>query len=331
MGSPFASLTAAGSRPRNPIDRTSSCNGAAEPAGKLKRSKSVGTNVQGRPLYPAREFVSWTNRRQHESTDLSPLIDTQLCLNRTARRTLTYLIRYGGMASIARFGAAPESGGPFHRGQTVVIESERGVELGEVLIGFDEPSRPEENDGGETHQNDDGDSVVISTSKSTTGQTRVLRAAGSEDLARAVQINDLRPVRFAECQRIIEEEGWPWEIVDIEPLLDGNATVLHYLGPQPHDAALVRARFRVACDFDVLLEPVGGETDDVESEDAAAGEEHGCGSGGSCGSCGRGAEETGGRTVAARQSCVPENGGTAVASHGGCDSCGVRRLMAARR
>jgi hypothetical protein len=284
-------------------------------------------------LYPARDFVSWTNCPQYESTGLSHSIDRQLSLYPTARRQLTYLIRYGGMASIARFCAAPESGGPFHRGQTVVVQSQRGIELGEVLIGFDEPSLPDESHRTETHENDDGDSVAIATS--TIGQARVLRAAASDDLARATQINDLRPVRFAQCQRIIEEEGWPWEIVDIEPLLDGTATVLHYLGPPPHDAALVRARFRVACDFDVVLEPVGGEPDDFESEDIE--DEHGCGSGGSCGSCSHGSEEAAGSKAASPHSCVsdrvpvPEKGETEPASHAGCDSCGIRRLMAGRR
>jgi len=216
----------------------------------------------------------------------------------------------------------------------VVIQSERGIELGEVLIGVDEESLPDSSYRHETHENDsdDGNSVA------TISQTRVLRAAASEDLARATQINDLRPVRFAQCQRIIEEAGWPWQLVDIEPLLDGQATILHYLGPQPHDAALVRARFRVACDFDVLLEPVGREPEEIESEDAE--EEHGCGGGGSCGSCSHGSDATSERTTSPPASpspsandslSVPEKRGTEPSSCGGCDSCGVRPLMAARR
>ncbi len=248
---------------------------------------------------------------------------------------MTYLIRYGGMATIARFCAAPESGGPFHRGQTVVVQSERGLELGEVLIDVDDTNLPDSdsNRGHEIQENDAGDSVATAT----VVHACVLRAAASDDLARATQINDLRPGRFAQCQRVIEEEGWPWEIVDIEPLLDGTATVLHYLGPQPRDAALVRTRFRAACDFDVFLEPVGGEPEDIESEDAVE-EEHGCGGGGSCGSCSHGSEAAGGGATASRHSCgsdrVPAtgDGGTEPgASHGGCDSCGIRRLMAARR
>ena len=146
------------------------------------------------------------------------------------RGCLTYLIRYGAMGHIARFRAWPQSGGPFHRGQAVVIQSHRGMELGEVLIRIDETALPESN-GALEHPE-----TITPAGSRPIGEPRVLRAAGSEDLACAEQIVALRSDRFARCQRIFEEEGWPWELVDVEPLLDGNATVLHYLGPHQLDA-----------------------------------------------------------------------------------------------
>ena len=47
----------------------------------------------------------------------------------------------------------------------------------------------------------------------------------------------------------------------VEPLLDGRSTVIHYLGPHQIDVAPLRARFRVECDIDVVLEPVGTDSE----------------------------------------------------------------------
>ncbi len=51
---------------------------------------------------------------------------------------LLYLIRYGVMGHVGRFRALPESGASAGRGEIVVIQSDRGIELGEILIGLDE-------------------------------------------------------------------------------------------------------------------------------------------------------------------------------------------------
>ena len=75
-----------------------------------------------------------------------------------------------------------------------------------------------------------------------------------------------RSSRFSRCRGVLEEAGWPWELLDVEPLFDGHATVLHYLGPLQPDVASVRARFRIACDFDIVLEPVGSDAASDESE-----------------------------------------------------------------
>ena len=193
---------------------------------------------------------------------------------------MTYLIRYGAMGHIARFGAGPESAGLFHRGQSVVIQSHRGMELGEVLIRIDAANPPDSFGGLESPDSDDSGRIE------TVGEPRVLRAACSEDLARAAQADALQPARFARCQHILEEGGWPWELLDVEPLLDGNTTVLHYLGPRQTDDATMLAQFRIACEFDVVFEPVGDELEGPES--AGLDEDHGCGSGCGSGGCGSG-------------------------------------------
>jgi hypothetical protein len=95
---------------------------------------------------------------------------------------VTYLIRYGAMGHVARFRATPHPGGPFHRGQAVVIQSNRGIELGEVLIRLDGTALPESTDAVEPDESDKIGWIE------TNGRARVLRAAGSEDLADGIKV-----------------------------------------------------------------------------------------------------------------------------------------------
>ena len=71
-----------------------------------------------------------------------------------------YLVRYGAMGHVGRFGAGPAAG-DFERGQSVVLETARGTELGEILA-----------------------PVLVSRQEPPPG-VLILRAAGPDDLARA--------------------------------------------------------------------------------------------------------------------------------------------------
>ncbi len=223
-----------------------------------------------------------------------------------------YLIRYGVMGHVARFRATRQCGVSLGRGQAVVIQTDRGIELGEVLVLLDQPA-----------------------SAPSIDQQSVLRPAGPEDLARSRHAESIRGDRFALCQRVLREGDWPWELVDVEPMLDDRATVLHYLGPHQLEAATLRARFRMTCDFDVVLEPVGIDAEsegegEAWEDDPHGGHEHGgcgsCGSGGGCGSrSGRGHDdgEMAGESASGAVGCD-------TSPHSGCASCGISRLLAAR-
>ena len=90
-----------------------------------------------------------------------------------------YLIRYGLMGHIGRFRASVDSGGAFERGQAVVIESDRGVELGEVLIACD--------DGGPADSIAETDPAAASDSVESGAaiEPSLCRAAVSQDFAQA--------------------------------------------------------------------------------------------------------------------------------------------------
>ena len=54
----------------------------------------------------------------------------------------SYLIRYGVMSHVGRFPALPTCDHSLERGQLVVIQTDRGLELGEVLIATDGKAAP---------------------------------------------------------------------------------------------------------------------------------------------------------------------------------------------
>jgi hypothetical protein len=211
----------------------------------------------------------------------------------------------------------------FERGQLVVIQTDRGVELGEVLVAVEcQAVSPSER------------SVAPAANRPTTGSDssagahsqQVIRAADPDDLSRSKLAAEARESRFALCQRILREEGWPWELIEVDPLLDGRATVINYLGPHRLDVASLRARFRVECDIDVILEPVGSDLESADGFDEAGGScgSCGCGEGGGCGAAT--AEESG----RPDHSADPDRRPCTSSSHSGCSSCGISRLLAER-
>jgi hypothetical protein len=241
----------------------------------------------------------------------------------------SYLIRYGVMSHVGRFPALPTCDQSFERGQLVVIQTDRGLELGEVLIATD--SRPASSQTGRDAPTVVGGEDLNSLVSPAT--PHVLRKAGPDDVSRSQSALADRSSRFSLCQRILDEGNWPWELVDVEPLLDGRSTVLHYLGPHQIDAASLRARFRVECAIDVVLEPVGEDIDPESSEDDTHADDPGgcgsceCGDGGGCG------VTNGAVDRPAHHERRPETAATACApaKHGGCSSCGIGRLLANRR
>jgi hypothetical protein len=236
-----------------------------------------------------------------------------------------YLIRYGVMGYVGRFRAWPGCDPRLERGQVVVLRTDRGVELGEILAAVEMPAAPDQAGGADPSTRPGLDDPDLDN------RPRVLRPAGPDDLARSRRVEAIRPDRFALCQRILREEGWPWELIDVEPMLDDRSTVLLYLGPRQLDSATVRARIRMTYEFDVLLEPVGDDPGgELEAAPPpAAGDPH-------CGNCD--CSDGGCRARAAREptpSGIPApsdaHHGCSTTPNSGCASCGISRLLGARR
>jgi hypothetical protein len=227
-----------------------------------------------------------------------------------------FLIRYGVMSYVGRFSAASVRDAGVERGRLVVIQTDRGLELGEVLSVLDGRPSPA-----------NGEDRVAGGAVDT---QHVVRLAGPDDLVRSRDAAEKRASRFSLCERILREGNWPWPLVDVEPLLDGRATVLHYLGPHHIEVASLRARFRVECELDVILEPVGSDP----GEEPADADEHDHDTGGGCGSCGcsdGGGCGSGSAPAAAGhhdEQAESVASGCSPRSHSGCSSCDISRLKA---
>jgi hypothetical protein len=244
-----------------------------------------------------------------------------ICIDPGRRREAVnehaYLIRYGVMGHIGRFAVMPGCETTLERDQRVVIQTHRGVELGEVLV----PA------GGMSALGKNGREESAGP---WTERPHILRAAGPEDLALGQQAEEMRAERFALCQRILQEGDWPLEIIDVEPLLDGNATVLHYLGPHQLDVRPLRAWFRMACDLEVVPEPFGidpeSDLPDWITETEAEDEEGES----SCGNCDCGAGGCGTKPEPSPSDVPVAASGCAPAAHAGCASCGIGQLRSRR-
>ncbi len=229
------------------------------------------------------------------------------------------------MGHVGQFPLDPEArpAAQITRGQTVVILTDRGVELGEVLVVPAGSCSP-------------GERVP----KLGLDQPRLLRPAVPADMEDARRSEALRLERFAVCQQILEDAGWRLDLIDVEPLLDPDTTVLHVLGPPDVNLTALRSTFRTRSDFDVIFEYAGSSTGLSSGHAADTGHpgsipdsarrcgDCDCADGG-CGVAASGREAS---SVAAGMSKNPSPSPCGVSSsHSGCASCGAAQWMASKR
>src|SRR5206468_2828447 len=94
----------------------------------------------------------------------------------------TYVVRYGRMRYLGEY--AGLAGQEHPRGQRVVVRSDRGTELGEVLCAAT-------------------DRTALFLENPVKGE--ILRLASSEDLAAEVRLSEIREAGFATCRELIAQ------------------------------------------------------------------------------------------------------------------------------
>jgi cell fate regulator YaaT (PSP1 superfamily) len=124
----------------------------------------------------------------------------------------TYIVRHGAMRYLGEFEAA--EGCSYARGNRVVVRSERGLEVGDVLCGA--TSR-----------------ALELLSEPTRGQ--ILRRISAEDQAQVDRHREAEGREFESCRRIVGQRQLQMELVDVEHLFGGERIVFYFLAEKRVD------------------------------------------------------------------------------------------------
>ena len=122
------------------------------------------------------------------------------------------IVRHGVMRFLGEFEVL--EGSAFHRGDEVVIRTERGHEVGEVLC----ESSPR---------------AVELLSEPTHGQ--LLRTLSTEDHQRIEGVQERERQEFARCRDFIGQRKLQMELVDVEHLFGGERIVFYFLAEKRVD------------------------------------------------------------------------------------------------
>jgi len=180
-----------------------------------------------------------------------------------------YLVSHGKSGAFGRFAAALPLA--CERGAKVVVQSQRGLELGSVLC-----------QATARHARLLGDTSVCA----------LLRQATPLDEATAARMELLGQTLFAEGRSLAAEMGIAVEVLDVEVLLDGQHAIVQHLSSEQSDLTPFALALAQRHPINIFLENLAIAHEAALPEEEAHGGcgEPGCGraSGGGCTSCGTG-------------------------------------------
>lgn len=141
-----------------------------------------------------------------------------------------YIVRFGAMRFLGVFTPIRDTE-RFSRGDRVIVRTERGLEVGEVLLEATERA-------------------VSFLHNPPQGQ--ILRKMTADDQREANRIRRLAPEEMARCERIIRELGLQMDLVDVEHIFGGERIIVYYLADGRVDfRELVK---RLAAEFRTRIE-----------------------------------------------------------------------------
>lgn len=117
-----------------------------------------------------------------------------------------YIVRYGLLRSLGVMTARNEEA--YRRGDEVIVRSDRGVEVGQVLCEATEDA-------------------LSHLDQAPAGS--IVRPLSSSDAEKIQQLDQERASRIATCQKHIEALGLDMKLIDVESLLGGDRLVVFYL------------------------------------------------------------------------------------------------------
>lgn len=123
-----------------------------------------------------------------------------------------YIVRHGVMRFLGQF--EPCEGGVFVRGGDVIVRSDRGLEIGQVLC----------------EANPRALEVLV---EPTRGQ--IVRTLTADDCLQRIRIQERERQEFDVCRRLIEARKLQMELVDVEHLFGGERIVFYFLAEKRVD------------------------------------------------------------------------------------------------
>jgi cell fate regulator YaaT (PSP1 superfamily) len=124
----------------------------------------------------------------------------------------SYVVRYGQMRFLGEFLGVPGQNHP--RGQVVVVRTDRGIEMGEVLC-------------------EATDRTALFLESPARGE--ILRPATQEDFAAASRLPLRQAEGFEVCRECIGRRRLQMRLVDVEAVLGGERMVFYYLADKRVD------------------------------------------------------------------------------------------------
>jgi cell fate regulator YaaT (PSP1 superfamily) len=121
-----------------------------------------------------------------------------------------HLVRYGLLGHVGKFAAVDALRHP--RRSRVVVRSQRGLEVGEVLAEPDGHAAAETLDG------------------------QILRRMSVQDDLLEARLQRRRHEAFAACEELLRQSAVPAALVDVEHLFDGEGLFFYFLGDPPQRA-----------------------------------------------------------------------------------------------
>jgi len=118
----------------------------------------------------------------------------------------SYVVRFGAMRFLGLF-TGPENS-MFTRGDNVVVCTDRGLEVGQVLCEADQSL------GAQMEGHPHG---------------QILRAMSHEDVNELRRIQDHEHAELEICQRYVDQLGLPMKLVDVEHIFGGERILVYYL------------------------------------------------------------------------------------------------------
>jgi cell fate regulator YaaT (PSP1 superfamily) len=122
-----------------------------------------------------------------------------------------WIVRHGAMRFLGEFDSGD---GAFARGQEVVVRTDRGLELGQLLC----PATP---------------NTLAMLSEPTTG--RILRTLTPEDQTARERVQQLEEQELDNCCKFVAQRKLQMELVDVEHLFGGERIVFYFLAEKRVD------------------------------------------------------------------------------------------------